>query len=727
MGTQAPSIEIDPVVVQHMQSLKAGIHYDPHRFLGLQLLSDGSKVIRLWRPGATECHLEVNGKTVSATCVEKDGLFEYPVPATLTNNDYRVYHIDGLLAHDPYTFMPTFGEVDQYLFAKGVHYNLYRMMGGRVTVQQGIVGVKFSVWAPGAKSVALVGDFNFWNGCANPMRSLGGSGVWELFVPGLNIGTKYKFEVRTQGGDILVKSDPYALCSEVRPSTASVIATVDAFKWEDQAWLERRAAKLDDPAPMSVYEVHAGSWKQKDGKFLNYRELAHELADYCKDMGFTHVELMPIAEHPLDESWGYQVTGFYAVTSRFGTPEDFQYFVNHLHKNNIGVILDWVPGHFPRDAFSLARFDGTSLYEHDDPRQGLHPHWETSIFNFARHEVSNFLIANALFWLDVMHIDALRVDAVASMLYLDYGREDGDWIPNKYGGKENLDAIEFLKHTNSILHQKFPGVLTIAEESTAFTGVTHSVDHGGLGFDLKWNMGWMNDTLRYFAKDSIFRHYHHNDLTFGLLYAFTERFALVLSHDEVVHGKGSLLAKMPGDYWQRFANLRLLLSYQICQPGKKLLFMGGEIGQWNEWQCKSELDWMLLQFPVHDGLKTMVKELNHFYQAHSCLWERDYDHRGFEWVDFGDRQNCVISYLRKGAQSLLLCIHNFTPTFHPHYFVRLRNVKAAREVFNTDSSKYGGSGKANVEPTVEYDGENPVGLRIALAPLATMIFEVDYH
>jgi 1,4-alpha-glucan branching enzyme len=444
-------------------------------------------------------------------------------------------------------------------------------------------------------------------------------------------------------------------------------------------------------------------------------------------MGFTHVELLPVQEHPLDESWGYQVSGFYAVTKRFGTPEDFQWFVNHLHKNGVGVILDWVPGHFPTDDFSLGRFDGTALYEHEDARQGFHPHWNTFIFNFGRHEVSNFLIGNALYWAEMMHIDGLRVDAVASMLYLDYGREEGNWIPNRYGGKENLEAIEFFKHLNSVLHQSYPGFLTIAEESTSFPGVSHPLEHGGLGFDMKWNMGWMNDTLRYFSKAPLFRHYHQNDLTFSLLYAFSERFVLVLSHDEVVHGKNSLMGRMPGDMWQQFANMRLLYSYMICQPGKKLLFMGGEIGQWNEWNCKSSIEWDLLKFPNHHSLQTMIKDLNHFYLTHAPLWERDFDHSGFEWIDFGDRHNCVISYYRKGAHGMLMCIHNFTPNFHSHYFLPAAGIAKLDEVFNTDAEKYGGSGKINARPRIiQGSSGHPVGVEIQLAPLATMVFEVSF-
>lgn len=712
----------------NIDQLMAGDDHDPHRLLGLHRSVDGNKVIRLWRPRAQKIYLEVFGNIVEAVRVDDAGLFEYAVPDNTGPKDYRVYHQSGLLAHDPYAFWPTIGELDQYLFAKGVHYHIHEMMGGRLIRHQECDGAKFIVWAPSARRVSLLGDFNHWNGSANPMRSLGGSGIWELFVPGLDVGEKYKFEIKTQPGEILVKSDPYAYASELRPATASVLAKVDGFQWEDHDWIRRREEEKSKAKPVAIYEVHLGSWRKKDGYFLNYKELAVQLASYCLEMGFTHVELLPIQEHPLDESWGYQVSGFYAATSRFGKPEDFQWFVNHMHKNGIGVILDWVPGHFPTDNFSLGRFDGTALYEHEDSRQGFHPHWNTFIFNFGRHEVSNFLIGNALFWLEAMHVDGLRVDAVASMLYLDYGRERGEWIPNPHGGKENLEAIEFFKHLNSVVHKSYPGVLVIAEESTSFAGVSHSIEHGGLGFDMKWNMGWMNDTLRYFSKPPFFRHYHQNDLTFGLLYAFTERFTLVLSHDEVVHGKNSLLGKMPGDMWQQFANMRLLYSYMICQPGKKLLFMGGEIGQWNEWNSKREVEWELLTFPTHHSLQTMIKDLNGFYQAHSALWEKDFDPSGFEWIDFGDRNNCVISYYRKGsAGKQLLCIHNFTPNYHGHYFIPAACVKTLAEVFNTDADKYGGSGKVNTSPRLIRDSQgNTAGVEIHLAPLATMIFEVTF-
>lgn len=702
-----------------------GNHYDPHLVLGLHSYPGHKKVIRLWRPGANRVHLQLFGEVKEAKKVHEAGIFELVVPGDVMVNDYCIYHQSGLLANDPYAFLPTFGELDQYLFAKGVHYQLFRVLGGRLAEQQGVAGVKFAVWAPGAKRVSLVADFNHWDGRVNPMRSLGSSGVWELFVPGLKEGEKYKFEIKTQTGDVFLKADPAGYSSEMRPSTASVIASLEHMHWEDQEWISNRTKRKNQPQPINVYEIHLGSWRKKEGRYLNYREAAVELSKYCQEMGYTHVELMPIQEHPLDESWGYQVSGFYAVTSRFGTPQDFQWFVNHLHKNNIGVILDWVPGHFPTDAFSLGRFDGTCLYEHEDPRQGMHPHWGTLIFNFGRHEVVNFLIANALFWFDQMHVDGLRVDAVASMLYLDYGRENGEWIPNKYGTKENIEAIEFFKHLNSVVHQHFPGILMIAEESTSFTGVTHPVEHGGLGFDLKWNMGWMNDTLVYFSKDMFFRRYHHNELTFGLLYAFSERFILVLSHDEVVHGKKSLISKMPGDVWQKFANVRLLMSYMMCQPGKKLIFMGGEIGQWNEWNCKGEIEWDLLKYPIHHGLQTMIKDINHLYLGNTCLWEHDFDFTGFEWIDFSDLQNSVICYLRKSADKRVLCVHNFTPTYHGNYNIRLTYFTSIQEIFNSDAEKYGGSGKTTGHPHVHYNhAGHPESITIQLAPLATMIFEL---
>jgi len=688
--------------------LAEGRHSDPHHFLGLHETVTG-QVIRLWRPGAEKIYLEVLGQVVEAEKVSSLGLFEY-IPACLIGaNDYRIYHQSGLLAGDPYAHLPLLGELDAFLFNKGCHYTLYSVLGANVKE----TGTQFAVWAPNARSVYLVGDFNHWDGRLCPMRSMGVSGIWALLVPGIGQGEKYKFELHTQEGYVRIKADPMAFYSELRPLTASVVFDVNAYPWGDGGW-----QKKDLAGPMNVYEVHLGSWRNYGTEFPNYREIAVDLAKYCKEMAFTHVELLPVMEHPLDESWGYQVTGFYAVTSRYGTPADFQYFVDHLHQEGIGVLLDWVPAHFPTDDHSLNRFDGTALYEHDDPRKGIHPHWHTAIFNYGRKEVANFLIASALFWVDKMHIDGLRVDAVASMLYLDYGRKAGEWIPNPDGSNYNIEAIEFLKHLNSIVHERFPGVLMIAEESSSYSGVTHPE---GLAFDLKWNMGWMNDTLRYFSKDPIYRKHHQDELTFSLLYAFTEKFMSVLSHDEVVHGKGSLLNKMPGPDWQKFANLRLLYSYLLCQPGKKLLFMGAEVGQWNEWDCKGQVHWYLLQYALHQGLYTLVQDLNRFYLRQPPLWEIDFTWTGYEWIDFSDADRSVISYLRKGRDKILLCIHHFTPEYDPDYFIKLAHVRRVAEVFNTDAAQYGGSHQLNGEIS-----PFPEGFTIALAPLATMIFEVEF-
>ncbi len=691
--------------------------HNPHAFLGLHP-NGNKKIVRVWRKKTDSIFIELFGKKVELKSKDSSPLFEIEVPVETTLKDYRVYYEDGRLEHDPYAFFSTFGEMDAFLFNKGVHYKLYDVMGGRLCVHEGVAGAKFSVWAPQARSVCLVGDFNHWDGTLNPMRLIGVSGVWELFVPGLKECEKYKFEICTEAGAILVKADPYAYLSELRPKTASLLFNVNSYQWQDHQWMQERLAKK---SKMVIYEVHLGSWR----KGLNYRELALQLSSYCKEMGFTHVELLPVAEHPLDESWGYQVTGFYAVTSRFGTPEDFQYFVDYLHKEGLGVIVDWVPGHFPFDDFSLAKFDGTHLYEHADPRQGFHPHWSTAIFNYGRKEVSNFLIANALFWCDKMHVDGLRVDAVASMLYLDYGRKEGEWIPNKWGGHENLEAIEFMKHLNSIVHQTFRDVFVVAEESTSFPGVSKPVQSDGLGFDFKWNMGWMNDTLRYFARDPIHRQFHQNDLTFGMSYAFSERYILVFSHDEVVHGKKSLLAKMPGDEWQKFASVRLFYSYMLCQPGKKLVFMGTEIGSLQEWQCKAELEWSLLQNEKHKKLQRCFKELNFFYASHSALWEKDFDPECFEWIDFQDAANSVISYLRKSSQEKILCVHNFTPNYLPNYMIRCP-VTTVDEIFNTDKEEFGGSHKINQSIRKEVDAEGKcIGFTIELAPLATMIFKVS--
>ena len=696
-----------------MTLLVEGRHYDPHRFLAIH-----DRTIRIWRPGADQIYLEVFGQIVEAKKVSTEGLFEYQPIKKVEATDYRIYDQNGKLAHDPYAFAPSIGEMDTFLFSKGCHYELFCMLGANFKTVQGVAGVSFAVWAPNAKRVSLIADFNHFDGRLYPMRSLGISGVWELFVPGIEEGEKYKFEILTPEGYLRVKSDPGAFYSEMRPNTSSVVAKVDAFEWNDGAWLERRTAGSLN-RPINTYELHLGSWRHYGPSFPGYRQLAEDLARYCNEMGFTHVELLPIMEHPLDESWGYQVTGFYSVTSRYGYVQDFQYLVDHLHQEGIGVILDWVPAHFPTDDHSLNRFDGSALYEHEDPRKGMHPHWQTAIFNYGRKEVSNFLIGSALFWLEKMHIDGFRVDAVASMIYLDYGRKEGEWIPNPDGSNFNIEAIEFLKHLNSVVHQRFPGTLMIAEESSSYQGVTHGA---GLGFDFKWNMGWMNDTLRYFQRDPIFRSHHQNELTFSLLYAFSEKFISVLSHDEVVHGKGSLISRMPGTDWQKFANVRLFYSYMMGHPGKKLLFMGSELGQWAEWNSGAELDWYLLQYPLHEGLKKMVADLNCFYLYHSQLWEKDFEWDGYEWIDFSDAANCVISYLRKGGFGPALAfVHNFTPEYKEEYGIRLKGLRKVQEVFNTDATEYGGSGKLNRALTV-----SEVGFSIQLAPLTTMIFEVYF-
>jgi len=696
--------------------------HDPHSILGLHE-TDKGQLIRLLRPGAQEIYLEVLGEIVKACPdVNQADIFTFIPPKKITFSDYRIYHPCGLLSYDPYSFPSTVGELDKFLFNKGCHYELYSMLGAICRQVYGIKGVQFSVWAPNAAAVYLVGDFNRWDGRINPMLSLGASGVWTLFVPGLESGEKYKFEIQTREGYVRVKSDPVAFYSELRPSTASIVFDIHQYAWSEQdtVWRNKRASSGLD-RPMVVYEVHLASWRDYGAGFPNYRQLAVDLSQYCLEMGFTHVELLPIMEHPLDESWGYQVAGFFSVTSRYGTPADFQFFVDYLHQKGIGVILDWVPAHFPTDDHGLNRFDGTALYEHEDPRKGMHPHWHTAIFNYGRKEVANFLIANALFWFDKMHVDGLRVDAVASMVYLDYGRKEGEWIPNPDGSNYNVAAIEFLKHLNAVVHERFPGALMIAEESSSYHGVSHPVHDGGLGFDLKWNMGWMNDTLRYFSKDPIYRKFHQNDLTFSLLYAFQEKFMLVFSHDEVVHGKGSLLKKMPGSDWQKFANVRLLYSYMICHPGKKLFFMGNEIGPWNEWNSQARLEWFLLEYPLHQGLHRMVRDLNHFYQNHPSLWELDFNWQGYEWIDFSDADRSVLIYLRKGKEKQLVCVHNFVPEVHFDYWVKLKNVKKIIQVFNTDEEIYGGSNQSN--QTIHLNLE---GFRILLAPLATMIFEVEF-
>lgn len=709
---------------RHWDLLRRGHHPYPHNVLGVHSLKCGKRVLRLWRPGKQQGEVRVKiGNELHAAPNLAPGYFQLQVPDDLDARLYQIDFGDGRGVHDPYSFSPTFSELDCYLFNRGTHYEIFEKMGARRCCHEGVLGTSFAVWAPNAQRVSLVADFNFWDGLAHPMRRLSDCGVWELFMPGIDCGERYKFELITCAGEVKIKADPYALQAQLRPDTASIVAQIDSTLWRDDAWMRARAQRTT-LGPMSVYEVHLGSWRRSGGNDpLNYRQIAQELAEYAVELGFTHVEILPITEYPLDESWGYQVGGYFAATCRYGTLEDFQYFINHLHERGIGVILDWIPGHFVRDEHGLSHFDGTALYEHDDERRQTHPHWGTRIFNHARSEVSNLLIASALFWLSKWHIDGLRVDAVASMLYLDYGKENEEWIPNEWGGRENLEAVEFLKHLNAIVGEKVSGALMIAEESTSWEGVTAPLKWGGLGFDLKWNMGWMNDTLRYFARECLFRGYHQGELTNGLLYAFSERFALVLSHDEVVHGKGSLLSKMPGDLWQKFANLRLLYSYMICQPGKNLIFMGGEWGVWREWQCNCSLEWALLDQPLHRGLHELVKTLNRLYLATSALWQRDDEYSGFEWIDFNDIYNCVISYFRIGNHHRVACIHNFTPSYHPAYKLCIPGAQTLREIFNSDSAHFGGSGKGNNDAVIAPESGNIFCL--VMPPLATMIFEVD--
>ncbi|HWA09325.1 MAG TPA: 1,4-alpha-glucan branching protein GlgB [Opitutaceae bacterium] len=683
----------------------------PHDHLGMHPHTrKGSKgvVVRALVREAEKCAVVdlASGESFVMTLLAPEGFFEvfiarrpdvfrYQLRATLTNGEIRQFF-------DPYAFLPTLGPQDLYLFNEGNEHRIYEKLGAHLRTIDGVPGVAFAVWAPSAARISVVGNFNHWDGRYHPMRSLGASGVWELFVPGLGEGEVYKFELRDRRGNIHLKTDPYGTYFEAPPNNASIVFDPRKFQWGDDAWLQRRAAAAGQPdQPMSVYEIHLGSWRRKledANRPLNYRELAPVLADYVVEMGFTHVELMPLAEHPFDGSWGYQVTGFYAPTQRFGTPDDFAFFVDHLHRRGIGVILDWVPAHFPRDSFALAEFDGTHLYEHADPRQGAHMDWGTLIFNYGRNEVRCFLVANALAWCDRYHLDGLRVDAVASMLYLDYSRKEGQWIPNRHGGRENLEAIAFLRETNDLVHQYYPGVRMIAEESTSFAGVSRPVRDGGLGFDYKWNMGWMHDTLRYFQKEPIHRKWHQNDLTFGMLYQYAENFVTVFSHDEVVHGKASLLFKMGA--WhipEKAANLRALYGHLWGWPGKKLLFMGGEFGQAAEWNYAASLDWHLCQYLDHEGIRLLVRDLNRLYTSEPVLSRNDFNPQGFRWLSCQDADASVLAYLRSDPfeQNLFAVVGHFTPIVRPGYRVGVPRRGFWKEVVNTNSQFYGGTGVGN--------------------------------
>ncbi len=625
-----------------------------------------------------------------------------------------------------------FSEFDIYLFKSGKHFRLYEKLGSHQIEVAGQQGTYFALWAPNAEAVSVVGDFNGWNTESHHLSPRwDGSGIWEGFLPGLGQGTLYKYSITAKDGRKIEKGDPFARFWEIPPRTASIVWDAP-HNWEDKDWMEKRKEKADAAAPYSIYEVHLGSWRKKSDSpdSLDYRELADELVAYVRDMGFTHIELLPVMEHPFYPSWGYQVTGYFAPTSRFGTPEEFKYLVDALHQAGVGVILDWVPSHFPTDAHGLAQFDGTHLFEHADPKQGFHPDWKSSIFNFGRNEVRSFLISNALFWLEQYHIDGLRVDAVASMLYLDYSREEGEWIANKYGGRENLEAIDFLREFNETVYREYPDTITIAEESTAWSGVSHPTYTGGLGFGQKWMMGWMHDTLNYFKRDPIYRQYHHGEITFSLIYAFTENFLLPLSHDEVVHGKGSLMDRMPGDEWQRFANLRLLFGYMYMHPGTKLLFMGGEFAQTSEWNIEAGLQWWLLDHAPHQGVQRWVKQLNAFYRKTTALYEKQFSGEGFEWVDHGGAQNSLLSFLRKGddPRDTLIVVCNFTPATRDPFRVGVPYEGWWKEVLNSDDSEYGGAGQHVNSRHETREGEwngRPFYIEIKVAPLACMVFSFE--
>jgi 1,4-alpha-glucan branching enzyme len=721
-----------------LDALLAGAHPDPFRVLGPHRVGD-DLVIRVLRPDAKEVHIvdQANaGEAVAAQRVHAAGMFDATLPKRARDCDYRVRLVGWddaeQVTRDPYCYGPIMGEVDLHLFAEGNHHRIYDKFGAHLRTLGDDAGVYFAVWAPNAQRVSVVGDFNGWDGRVNPMRKLLGSGVWELFLPGVVEGTHYKFEIRTPSGAVLLKSDPFGFFGQHGIATSSLVFDLERYKWADDEWMDARRSRQWHRSAMSIYEVHLGSWRRvadDENRFLSYRELADSLLPYALDMGYTHIELLPIAEHPFEGSWGYQVTNYYAPTSRFGNPDEFRYFVERCHQSGIGVIVDWVPAHFPKDAHGLAEFDGTDLYEHADPRQGEHQDWGTLIFNFGRNEVRNFLTGNALFWLDKYHIDGLRVDAVASMLYLDYSRKAGQWVPNVYGGRENLDAVYFIKRVNELCYERFPGSVTIAEESTAWPSVSRPTYLGGLGFGFKWNMGWMHDFLDYMRLDPVFRRHHHGSITFSLMYAYSEHFILVLSHDEVVHGKGSLLNKMPGDEWQKFANLRMFYAWMYAHPGKKLLFMGGEFGQIREWNHDRSLDWHLLDMPLHDGLRRLVQHLNYLYKNEPALWELDDTHEGFEWIDFHDSENSVVSFVRRSvAGDVLLFVVNATPVVRNAYRIAAPAAGFYREILNTDADTYGGSNVGNLGGIQSSDaqwGGREHSLMVNLPPLATIGFKLE--
>jgi 1,4-alpha-glucan branching enzyme len=711
--------------VSDIDQLVLGRLADPHSVLGAHR-SNGGVVVRAFRPTAASVLVRAGTQVVEAEQVHPGGVFEAAVEGAELPLDYEleVAYPDGntFRLRDPYAFLPTLGELDVHLAGEGRHEDLYEKLGAHVRTLEGVTGTSFAVWAPAAAAVSVVGDFNSWDGRLHPMRTLGSSGIWELFVPGVDSGQRYKFEIHTRTGELRLKADPYAQAAELPPQTASVVHASE-YEWQDRTWMTRREATDQLAQPMSIYEVHLGSWRRTlENEHLSYLELADQLCAYVADMNFTHVELLPVMAHPFDGSWGYQVTSHFAPTPRYGSPDELKVFIDRLHQNGVGVILDWVPAHFPKDDWALARFDGTALYEHEDPRRGEHPEWGTLEFNLGRNEVRNFLVSSGLFWLDRYHADGLRVDAVASMLYLDYSREAGEWVPNEYGGNEDLDAVAFLKQLNESLYARSPGALSAAEESTAWPGVSRPTYLGGLGFGFKWNMGWMHDTLAYFQQDPLYRRWHHHELTFSLVYAFTENFILPLSHDEVVHGKGSLYTKMPGDHWQKHANLRALYAYMWAHPGKKLLFMGQEFGQEREWSHERSLDWHLLEQPLNSGLQKLVRDLNRVYRDRPALWENDFEGEGFYWLEPNDAENAVVGFARtsKDFTDVVAVALNLTPV--PRHGYRLGLPRAGRwvEAVNTDSTHYGGSDTGNfggvVAEPVPWGGQ-PFSAEITLPPL----------
>ena len=729
---------------EHIDKIIYAYHHDPFQILGAHFSGPGDSIvtIRMFQPHARRVAVITGEQVFPMTRIRDEGFFSASLDRNLfTDPDldpytyqFEVEYYSGEVhrINDPYRFLPQLEERDRYLFNFGTNYRLYDHLGSHLVVLNSIAGTAFRVWAPSARRVSIIGNFNGWDGRIHSMRSLGSSGIWELFLPGIGQGELYKYQILTARGEILEKSDPFQFYGEMRPKTASIVYDIHSYEWQDGTWQEEKRLASPYDKPLTIYELHPGSWQrdpQEPDRFLSFRELASYLIPYVLNLGFTHIELMPIMEHPLDESWGYQVTGPFSMTSRYGTPEDFMYFVDQCHLQGLGVILDWVPAHFPKDSHSLGRFDGTALYEHEDPRLGSHPEWGTFIYNYGRREVSNYLIANALFWLDKYHIDGLRVDAVASMLYLDYSRKEGEWLPNCHGGRENLEAISFIRHVNSVVYDLHPNTLMIAEESTSFFGVSKPVDRGGLGFGFKWNMGWMNDILKYFSKDPLFRRFHHNALTFSIMYAYSENFILPLSHDEVVHGKKSLLNKMPGDIWQKFANLRLLLLTMWLHPGKKLLFMGGEFGQWSEWYCKQSLDWHLLQEnDMHQKLSTFMTDLNRLYRGNPSLWQQDFSPDGFQWLDLEDRNNSIISFVRyaKDRADHLVAVFNFTPQTFFDYTIGLPTGQTYREVFCSNTDLYGGSGLTAQDlftPVAEPYAQANFRTTLTIPPLAGLILK----